>query len=119
MAALSDRLDHLLGAKAAEPLAADFDIHTVEDLLRHYPNRYATQGAELGEKKPPEGEHITMVATVVKADVVSFKSRSGKMLRTVLSSDTQRVEATFFNPHKVAHAIKPGVRAMFSGSCSL
>jgi ATP-dependent DNA helicase RecG len=116
MAALSDRLDHLLGAKAAEPLAADFDIHTVEDLLRHYPNRYATQGAELGEKKPPEGEHITMVATVVKADVVSFKSRSGKMLRTVLSSDTQRVEATFFNPHKVAHAIKPGVRAMFSGT---
>ncbi|EME16108.1 ATP-dependent DNA helicase RecG [Rhodococcus triatomae] len=116
MASLSDRLDHLLGAKAAEPLAADFDIHTVEDLLRHYPHRYATQGAELGDTRPPEGAHITMVATVVKADVVSFKSRSGKMLRTVLSSDTQRVEATFFNPHKVAHAIKPGVRAMFSGT---
>ncbi|MFD1811302.1 ATP-dependent DNA helicase RecG [Rhodococcus gannanensis] len=116
MASLSDRLDHLLGVKAAEPLAADFDITTVEDLLRHYPHRYATQGAELGDTRPPEGAHITMVATVVKADVVSFKSRSGKMLRTVLSSDTQRVEATFFNPHKVAHAIKPGVRAMFSGT---
>ncbi|GAA4476047.1 ATP-dependent DNA helicase RecG [Rhodococcus olei] len=116
MATLSDRLDHLLGRKVAEPLAADFEIHTVEDLLRHYPHRYATQGAELGESKPPEGAHITLVATVVKADVVPFKNRSGKMLRTVLAADTQRVDATFFNPQKVAHAIKPGVRAMFSGT---
>ncbi|MFF0814316.1 ATP-dependent DNA helicase RecG [Rhodococcus sp. NPDC003318] len=116
MATLSDRLDHLLGAKVAEPLATDFDITTVEGLLRHYPHRYATQGAELGESKPPEGAHITMVATVVKADVVPFKNRTGKMLRTVLSSDSQRVEATFFNPQKVAHVIKPGVRAMFSGT---
>lgn len=116
MATLNDRLDHLLGAKVAQPLADDFDIHTVEDLLRHYPHRYAAQGAELGESRPEEGEHITMVATVVKADVVPFKNRNGKMLRTVLSSDTQRVEATFFNPQKVAHVIKPGVRAMFSGT---
>lgn len=116
MATLSDRLDHLLGVKNADALATDFDITTVEDLLRHYPHRYAMQGAELGEKKPPPGAHITMVATVVKADVVSFKNRNGKMLRTVLSSDSQRVEATFFNPQKVAHVIKPGVRAMFSGT---
>ncbi|MFD4292674.1 ATP-dependent DNA helicase RecG [Rhodococcus sp. NPDC058532] len=116
MATLTDRIDHLLGAKAAEPLAQDFEIHTVEDLLRHYPHRYATQGAELGESRPPEGAHITLVATVAKADVVSFKNRNGKMLRTVLESDKQRVEATFFNPQKVAHVIRPGVRAMFSGT---
>ncbi|MGW0040533.1 ATP-dependent DNA helicase RecG [Rhodococcus sp. NPDC003348] len=116
MATLNDRIDHLLGTKVAAPLAQDFEIHTVEDLLRHYPHRYATQGADLGESKPPEGEHITMVATVVKADVVSFKNRNGKMLRTVLAADTQRVDATFFNPQKVAHVIKPGVRAMFSGT---
>lgn len=116
MAVLTDRLDHLLGGKVAQPLADDFEIHTVEDLLRHYPHRYAAQGAELGDSAPPEGEHITLVATVVKADVVSFKNRAGKMLRTVLQSDTRRVEATFFNPQKVAHVVKPGVRAMFSGT---
>lgn len=116
MAVLTDRLDHLLGGKAAQPLAADFEMYTAEDLLRHYPHRYAAQGAELGDTAPPEGEHLTLVATVVKADVVSFKNRAGKMLRTVLESDTRRVEATFFNPQKVAHVIKPGVRAMFSGT---
>ncbi|TQF67146.1 ATP-dependent DNA helicase RecG [Rhodococcus spelaei] len=116
MATLTDRLDHLLGRKMADALAEAFDIHTVEDLLRHYPQRYATQGAELGESKPPEGAHITMVATVVKAEVVPFKNRNGKMLRTALESDKQRVDATFFNPQKVAHVIKPGVRAMFSGT---
>lgn len=60
MATLVDRLDHILGAAAATPLADVFGIHTVEDLLRHYPHRYMTHGSELGEKEPPEGEHITM-----------------------------------------------------------
>lgn len=116
MATLNDRIDHLLGAKASEPLAQDFEIHTVEDLLRHYPHRYATQGAELGESRPPVGAHVTLVATVGKAEIVPFKNGKGKMLRAVLESDRQRVEATFFSPGKVAHVIKPGVRAMFSGT---
>ncbi|MFI6429129.1 ATP-dependent DNA helicase RecG [Rhodococcus oryzae] len=116
MATLTDRIDHLLGRKVAEPLAEAFGIETVQDLLRHYPHRYATQGAELGEKEPPEGTHLTIIATVTSATLVSMKSRPGKMLKVVLTSDTQKVDATFFNPQKVAHAIKPGVRAMFSGN---
>ncbi|MFE3291100.1 ATP-dependent DNA helicase RecG [Rhodococcus sp. NPDC059234] len=116
MATLTDRLDHLLGRKTADALAEAFDIHTVQDLLRHYPNRYATQGAELGEAKPEEGSHITLVATVTSAKIIAMKSRSGKFLKVVLSSDKQDVDATFFNPQKVAHVIKPGVRAMFSGN---
>ncbi|MFC9787966.1 ATP-dependent DNA helicase RecG [Rhodococcus sp. NPDC127528] len=116
MATLTDRLDHLLGRKTADALAEAFDIHTVQDLLRHYPHRYATQGAELGEAKPEEGSHITLVATVTSAKVIAMKSRSGKFLKVVLSSDRQDIDATFFNPQKVAHAIKPGVRAMFSGN---
>lgn len=55
MATLVDRLDDVLGAAAAAPLAEVFGIHTVEDLLRHYPHRYMTHGSELGEKEPPRG----------------------------------------------------------------
>ena len=47
MVAVSDRLDFALGKKVSEPLAEQFGIHTVEDLLRYYPHRYMTQGAEL------------------------------------------------------------------------
>ncbi|QHE72098.1 ATP-dependent DNA helicase RecG [Rhodococcus sp. WAY2] len=116
MATLADRLDHLLGRKTADALEAAFDIRTVEDLLRHYPHRYASQGRELAEKDPPEGEHITIIARVSSAAVVKMKNRPGSMLKVVLATDTQNVDVTFFSPQKVKHVIKPGVRAMFSGT---
>ncbi|MFD4366506.1 ATP-dependent DNA helicase RecG [Rhodococcus sp. NPDC058521] len=116
MAALSDRLDLLLGNKTADALAEAFEIRTVEDLLRHYPHRYASQGRDLAEKEPPEGEHITIIARVTSAAVVKMRNRPGQMLKAVLTTDTQNVDVTFFNPQKVRHAIKPGVRAMFSGT---
>ncbi|MEE2033975.1 ATP-dependent DNA helicase RecG [Rhodococcus chondri] len=116
MATLADRLDHLLGRKTADALADAFGMTTVEDLLRHYPHRYATQGAELGDSKPLEGQHITIIAHVEKADEVRMKSRPGTRLAVVLVSDRHKIDVTFFNPHKVKYNIKPGVRGMFSGT---
>lgn len=116
MATLADNLDRLLGKKTADALAEAFEIRTVEDLLRHYPHRYASAGKELADKEPPEGEHITIIARVASANIVNMKSRTGQMLKVSLTTDTQTVDVTFFNPYKVKHAIKPGVRAMFSGT---
>jgi ATP-dependent DNA helicase RecG len=45
-----------------------------------------------------------------------MKNRPGQMLRVSLATDSQTVDVTFFNPQKVRHVIKPGVRAMFSGT---
>lgn len=115
MATLVDRLDDLLGAAVATPLADVFGMHTVEDLLRHYPHRYMTHGSELGEKEPPEGEHITIVATVESATLRSMKNRNGQFLAVTLAADGQRIEATFFSPHKLKHVLVPGRRGMFSG----
>lgn len=116
MATLADNLDRLLGKKTADALAEAFEIRTVEDLLRHYPHRYASAGKELADKEPPEGEHLTIIARVASANIVNMKSRTGQMLKVSLTTDTQTVDVTFFNPYKVKHAIKPGVRAMFSGT---
>ena len=116
MASLDDRLDHLLGDRAAKPLAEAFDIHTVEDLLRHYPNRYATQGQPLTEGVPPDGSHITIVGVVDKAELKPMRSRKGQLLRVVIAAEQQSVAATFFNGQKVRHNIKVGSRAMFSGT---
>ncbi len=116
MATLTDSLDHLLGRRRPDALVEAFDIRTVEDLLRHYPHRYAAQGRELTEKEPEEGSHVTIHRRVVKADVVNMKSRRGQMLKVVLAAESQSVDVTFFNPHKVKHAVRVGVRAMFSGT---
>ncbi|WP_072802172.1 ATP-dependent DNA helicase RecG [Rhodococcoides yunnanense] len=115
MAELSDRLDTVLGAKVSAPLAELFDIHTVEDLLRYYPHRYMTQGAELSEKEPPEGEHITIVATIASATLRDMKNRKGQFLSVSLAADGQQIDAIFFSPHKLKHVLIPGRRGMFSG----
>ncbi len=115
MVVLSDRLELVLGSKVSAPLAELFDIGTVEDLLRHYPHRYMTQGAELSEQEPPEGEHITIVATIATATLRSMKARKGQFLAVSLAADGQQIDATFFSPHKLKHVLTPGKRGMFSG----
>ena len=47
-----------------------FGIRTVDDLLRHYPRKYSKGASVLGEddEPPEEGEHITFVDTITKAE---------------------------------------------------
>lgn len=116
MAALDSKLESLLGARAAKQLA-EFGINTVEDLLRHYPHRYATQGQPLTETAPAEGTHITVIGTVAKADLRPMRSRKGFLLNVVIDTEGgQAVDATFFNGQKVKHLIQVGRRAMMSGT---
>lgn len=117
MTTLTDRLDHVLGVKAAESLADAFDMHTVEDLLRHYPLRYATQGQPLTEEAPEEGAHITVVGRVTKTEKRPMRQRRGNLLKVELDTGSNRpVEITFFNGDKVNYLVKQGVRAMMSGT---
>ena len=64
MVALNDRLDYVLGAKPAAGLARFLNLHTVGDLLRHYPRRYAVRGEMTAIKGLAVGEHVTVLATV-------------------------------------------------------
>ena len=119
MTTLSDRLDFVVGARAATRLAEEFDLHTVEDLLRHYPHRYATQAKELDTTPPEDGDRITVVGYLTRAELVGQRSNPRmKMLKVQLESDQypRPVPATFFSGHKVAHVLKAGQRVMFSGT---
>ncbi|NNH72635.1 ATP-dependent DNA helicase RecG [Nocardia uniformis] len=117
MATFADRLDHVLGVKAAEPLADAFDMHTVEDLLRHYPLRYATQGQPLTEEAPEEGAHITVMGRITKTELRPMKNRRGSLLKVALDvGGTRPVDITFFNGDKVRYLVKEGAKAMMSGT---
>ncbi|APE36129.1 ATP-dependent DNA helicase RecG [Nocardia mangyaensis] len=117
MTTVSDRLDHVLGVKAADRLAEAFDMTTVEDLLRHYPVRYATQGQPLTEEEPEESAHITVIGRITKTELRPMKNRRGSLLKVQLDTGATRpIEATFFNGDKVRYLVKEGVRAMMSGT---
>ena len=78
MAALTDRLDYVLGKKAAGPLEEHFGIRTVNDLLRHYPRKYSDGMTVLGEgEELEEGEHVTFVDVITATEVGDMnRSRS-------------------------------------------
>jgi ATP-dependent DNA helicase RecG len=116
--ALHDRLDGVLGAKAAGPLEEQFGIRTVNDLLRHFPRKYNTGTTVLGEDSelPEEGEHVTFVDTITKADL-RWTNRTPKReyLVITLGRRTPKVTATFFNVKYLKKGLKEGVRLMVSG----
>ena len=99
MAVLTDRLDYVLGKKAAGPLEEHFGIRTVNDLLRHYPRKYNDGTTVLGEGEDlEEGEHVTFVDVITKAEV-KWTNRQPKReyLVVTLGHRRPKVTATFFN----------------------
>lgn len=118
MVALSDRLDFVIGDKAAGPLEQHFGIRTVNDLLRHYPRTYNTGTTVLGEddEPPEEGEHITFVDMITKAEL-RWTNRTPKRQYLVITLGHRRpkVTATFFNAKYLKRSLVEGLRVMLSG----
>ena len=117
MAVLTDRLEYVLGKKAAGPLEEHFGIRTVNDLLRHYPRKYSDGMTVLGEgEELEEGEHVTFVDVIAKADV-KWTSRPPKReyLVVTLRDRRPKVTATFFNAKYLKKGLVPDTRLMLSG----
>jgi ATP-dependent DNA helicase RecG len=125
VAALTDRLDYLIGKKAAGQLEENFGIRTVNDLLRHYPRKYSDGMTVLGEgENLEEGEHVTFVDVITEAtsgdmkpqfDKKTKKLRKPKYLRVTLGNRRPKVTATFFNAGWMIDKLVEGTRMMLSG----
>ena len=117
MAALTDRLDYVLGKKAAGPLEQHFGIRTVNDLLRHYPRKYSDGMTVLGEgEELEEGEHVTFVDVITKAEP-KWTNRPPKReyLVVTLGDRRPKVTATFFNAKFLKKQLVKDTRLMLSG----
>jgi len=115
---LSDRLDYIVGAKAADSLDDIFGIRTVDDLLRHYPRSYSEGAARwgAGDERPEEGQHITIVDTITGTESFPMKKDRKRMChRITVGSGPSRVTATFFNANYIKKDLTKGTKVMLSG----
>ncbi|MFT4229385.1 MAG: ATP-dependent DNA helicase RecG [Microbacterium sp.] len=112
---LDSRLDGAVGGKTAAALARAFDMHTVGDLLAHYPRRYAHRGELTPIRSLPVGETVTIVAEVVRAGERRMKNRTGSLLEVVISDGQGQLSLTFFNQSWRLKDLHPGRRGIFSG----
>ncbi|MEO3757214.1 ATP-dependent DNA helicase RecG [Mycobacterium sp. B14F4] len=117
MAVLTDRLDYVLGKKAADPLEEHFGIRTVNDLLRYFPRKYSDEmtTADEGEELPI-GEHVTFVDHIANAETRWTKRAPAREYLVVTLRDRRpKATATFFNPKYLKKSLREGVKVMLSG----
>ncbi|WP_297698052.1 ATP-dependent DNA helicase RecG [Mycobacterium sp.] len=118
MAALSDRLDYVVGGKVVELLDEVFGIRTVDDLLRHYPRSYTEGASRWGadDERPPAGEHITIIDTIADTETFPMKKTPKKVChRITLGTGRSKVTATFFNANYIKKDLTKGTKVMLSG----
>lgn len=124
--ALEEPLKNTLGAATAKVMAEHLGLHTVGDLLHHYPRRYEERGQLTHLADLPMDEHVTVVAQVADARLHSFASAKaprgkGQRLEVTITDGSGRLQLVFFGNgvHKPHKDLLPGTRALFSGKVSV
>ncbi len=119
---LRDPLAPVVGKRTAAALEKGFGLTTTGDLLRHYPRRYYSRGELSDLASLREGDHVTVVARVVTAQVVPLSRGSrGKgpetLFKVVVTDDTDRLTLKFFNQHGYyQRLLSPHWVGMFAGT---
>ncbi|MFC9674138.1 MULTISPECIES: ATP-dependent DNA helicase RecG [unclassified Streptomyces] len=119
--ALEEPLKKALGPATAKVMAEHLDLHTVGDLLHHYPRRYAERGELTRLADLPLDEHVTVVAQVASARILKFGGGTGQRLEVTITDGSGQLQLVFFGRgiHKPHKDLLPGTRAMFAGKASV
>ncbi|MFE7371855.1 ATP-dependent DNA helicase RecG [Streptomyces anulatus] len=121
VSSFDEPLKKLLGGATAKVMAEHLDLHTVGDLLHHYPRRYEERGKLTALADLPLDEHVTVVAQVADARILMFNNGRGKRLEVTLADGSGRLQLVFFGHgvHKPHKELLPGRQAMFAGKVSV
>jgi ATP-dependent DNA helicase RecG len=123
---LNQPLKSVLGPATAKVMAEHLGLHTVGDLLHHYPRRYEERGQLTRLADLPMDEHVTVVAQVADARLHTFASAKaprgkGQRLEVTITDGSGRLQLVFFGNgvHKPHKELLPGTRALFAGKVSV
>ena len=123
---LEEPLKKVLGPATAKVMAEHLGLHTVGDLLHHYPRRYEERGQLTHLADLPMDEHVTVVAQVADARLLTFSSSKaprgkGQRLEVTITDGSGLLKLVFFGNgvHKPHKELLPGTRALFAGKVSV
>src|SRR4051812_2419824 len=114
---MSTSLERALGAKTGRSMAESLDLHTVRDLLRHYPRRFATRGERVDLAEVQVGDRVTVLGKVLSVESRQMRTRKGRLTEVVVGDGEGgpgRMKLVFFN-HKHS-ALRVGAWGMFAGT---
>ena len=117
MTDLDSPLEPLLGGKSAQALAAQLELTTVGELLRHYPRRYAERGKLTDLANLVIGEHVTVMAQIRSVSKRQMRQRRGSVMDVVIASGGRTLSCTFFN-RSFSGGMTVGRVGLFAGKVS-
>jgi ATP-dependent DNA helicase RecG len=114
MATVDTPLHKVLGGATAKALETSLQLHTVGDLLRHYPRRYAMRGELTKLSDLQKGEHVTVFAQITGITGRRIKPKLHKT-DVVISDGSASMTLTFFNQPWREKQFPLGGKAFFAG----
>jgi ATP-dependent DNA helicase RecG len=120
---LREPLSRVLGPRTGKGLETAFGLHTVGDLLRHYPRRYYTRGELTDLSSLREGDHVTVLARIVSVMEHPLPALPGQgrrsRLEVIVTDDRATLILTFFSGlGRYRRELRPNVVGMFAGTVS-
>jgi ATP-dependent DNA helicase RecG len=104
----------VLGPRTAKVMADQLSLHTVRDLLRHYPRRYARRGEMSRLDDLQVGDRVTVLAQVRKVSTRPMRQRRGMLTEVTVGDGAGSMRLVFFN-NKHAH-LEVGEWGLFAGT---
>jgi ATP-dependent DNA helicase RecG len=116
MTTVDSPLKTVLGDKTARALAAHLDLHTVGDLVYHFPRRYDERGEHTDIRSLRTGDDVTVLGQVQRTYVRPMRARRGSLLEVTVGDGSGGVlTCTFFNQAWRERDLKPGRWGLFAG----
>jgi ATP-dependent DNA helicase RecG len=111
---LETPLSRVLGPKTATGMAEQLSLHTVRDLLRHYPRRYARRGEMARLDDLHVGDRVTILAQVTSVNTRRMRQRHGTITEVTVGDGAGSMKLVFFNNK---HAkLRQGGWGLFAGT---
>ncbi|HEU4676900.1 MAG TPA: ATP-dependent DNA helicase RecG [Motilibacteraceae bacterium] len=118
-------LVEVLGGRSAKAVAEHLGLHTLSDLLRHYPRRYYERGQLTPLSSLRVGDEVTIAARVTHRNAASFPPKNGRKetlykFDATVTDGTDELTVTFFHKKFFMHDgvkrdLTVGAEKLFSG----
>lgn len=112
---LAEPLTKVLGDRTAKALKK-MGLETVDDLIHHYPRRYAIRGELTDLASLRVGEEVTVLARISQITNRPLRQRKGSILDVVVTDGTGFLTLTFFNQAWRERDLKVGMSGLFAGT---
>ena len=115
---LSTSLSSLIGGKTASVFASSLGLITADDLLRHYPRRYAERGRLTDLGQIADGDSVTIVAEIKSVTSRPMSAKRGSILEVSVTDGVQELVITYFNQKWRDKDLRTGRKGLFAGQVS-